>query len=61
MPKNKKGLVNQVIPFKSPLTKGDSGGCVFLGYFTTPVLPLYPIRVKLRNGKTGKPSLTVLQ
>src|SRR3990167_7173823 len=26
----------QAIPFKSPLKKGDSGGCVFLSYFTTP-------------------------
>ena len=24
---------HQVIPFKSPLTKGDSGGCVFSGLF----------------------------
>ena len=26
--------------FKSPIEKGDSGGCVFPGYFTTPLPPL---------------------
>jgi hypothetical protein len=26
----------QVIPFKSPLKKGDSGGCVFPGLFPIP-------------------------
>jgi len=39
-------LTEQVSPMKSPLRKGDSGGCVFLGYprfhevnFTTPFAP----------------------
>jgi len=31
--------VNQVIPFKSPLTKGDSGGCVFSRLFYNPLAP----------------------
>jgi len=36
---------NPLAPFakgefpKSPLKKGDSGGCVFSGYFTTPSPP----------------------
>src|SRR3989304_3510753 len=29
----------QVIPFKSPLAKGDSGGCVFSGLFYNPLCP----------------------
>src|SRR3989339_1010971 len=29
----------QVIPFKSPLKKGDSGGCVFSGLFYNPLAP----------------------
>ena len=32
----------EIIPFKSPLTKGDSGGCVFSGLFYNPILLLYP-------------------
>ncbi len=44
----------QVCPFKSPLTKGDLGGCVFSGgCFTTTFLPLYPIGVKLSDSWGG--------
>jgi len=31
-------MIPQVIPFKSPLTKGDGGGCFPLDYFTTTLL-----------------------
>ena len=31
----------QVNPFKSPLKKGDSGGCVFSGLFYNPLAPFF--------------------
>src|SRR3972149_8642184 len=34
-----KNYLFQVIPFKSPLAKGDSGGCVFSGLFYNPLAP----------------------
>src|SRR3990167_225934 len=32
-------LLSQVIPFKSPLTKGDLGGCVYSRLFYNPLAP----------------------